>query len=92
MHTVTWNFDNELSYVIGEGANVALPFLKVFSVTCGAFVSLDKAGDVGKRLFFILLSFSDSAYGFSFCSSVTVAVVAIADPVFPSSGRYGVVQ
>lgn len=55
LHIIKWNFDNELSYTIGEGANVALPFLKVFSVTCGAFVSLDKAGDMGKRLYFILL-------------------------------------
>lgn len=44
--------------MMGEGANVALPFLKVFSVTCGAFVSLDKAGDVGKRLFKILFYFN----------------------------------
>lgn len=43
--------------MIGKGANVALPFLKVFSVTRGAFVSLDKAGDVGKRLFFVLFYF-----------------------------------
>lgn len=55
LHIIKWNFDNELSYTIGEGANVALPFLKVFSVTCGAFVSLDKAGDMGKRLYFTLL-------------------------------------